>query len=358
MKNIGHFSARLGLTSLMPLMPHAAYVGVRRACHRLCHFSLIAAAALALAACVSNVPAPVEGRGGYGAGTQQAGEEFYTVQSGDTLYSIARAHNLDPRELIALNQLENANQISVGRIIRLRPHGAETAATDAVTGVETQPITDNQGIEQRALGGAGTDSAAGGAVFAGSDAGGSTGLLKREPKAGKEPYSEQALAQAQGPALPRMPDAAAAAAATTAGAAQSAEGGRQGAEAAADTAAHGQTWIWPASGAVLGHFGNGNKGVDVSGKHGDPVIAAQDGKVIIANNALRGYGNMVIIKHADNLVSVYAHNSKLLVKEGQQVSKGQKIAEMGNTDADRVKLHFEIRTQGRPVDPMKYLPAR
>ena len=109
---------------------------------------------------------------------------------------------------------------------------------------------------------------------------------------------------------------------------------------------------------MLGHFGNGNKGVDVSGKHGDPVIAAQDGKVIIANNALRGYGNMVIIKHADNLVSVYAHNSKLLVKEGQQVSKGQKIAEMGNTDADRVKLHFEIRTQGRPVDPMKYLPAR
>ncbi|MFA9949193.1 peptidoglycan DD-metalloendopeptidase family protein [Dentiradicibacter hellwigii] len=355
MKNIGHFSARVSPT---PLMPHAVHAGLRRACHRFSTFSLIAAAALTLAACVSNVPAPVEGRGGYATGTP-AGEAYYTVQSGDTLYSIARAHNMDPRELIALNQLENANQLSVGRIIRLRPQGAETPVVDAATGVETQPITDNQGIEQRALGGTGTDSAAGGAVFSGSDAGGSTGLLKREPKAGKEPYSEQALAQAEGPALPRTPDATTAAAATTAaGAAQSAEGGRQGADSAADTTAHGQSWSWPASGAVLGHFGNGNKGVDVSGKHGDPVIAAQDGKVIIANNALRGYGNMVIIKHADNLVSVYAHNSKLLVKEGQQVSKGQKIAEMGNTDADRVKLHFEIRTQGRPVDPMKYLPAR
>ena len=356
MKNIGHFSARV---SPAPLMPHAVHAGLRRACHRLCHFSLIAAAALTLAACVSNVPAPVEGRGGYATGTP-AGEAYYTVQSGDTLYSIARAHNMDPRELIALNQLENANQLSVGRIIRLRPQGAETPVVDAATGVETQPITDNQGIEQRTLGGTGTDSAAGGAVFSGSEAGGSTGLLKREPKAGKEPYSEQALAQAEGPALPRTPDATTAAAATTAaGAAQSAEGGRQGADSAADTAAHGQSWSWPASGAVLGHFGsNGNKGVDVSGKHGDPVIAAQDGKVIIANNALRGYGNMVIIKHADNLVSVYAHNSKLLVKEGQQVSKGQKIAEMGNADAGRVKLHFEIRTQGRPVDPMKYLPAR
>ena len=185
-------------------------------------------------------------------------------------------------------------------------------------------------------------------------------MLKREPKAGKEPYSEQALALAQGPALPRMPEATPPPADDAAPPTQS---GRKEADAAKDAEdaadARKQSWIWPASGAVLSRFGDkGNKGVDVSGKSGDPVSAAQDGKVIIASNALRGYGHMIIIKHAENLVSVYAHNSKLLVKEGQQVSKGQKIAEMGSSDADRVKLHFEIRIQGKPIDPMKYLPIR
>ena len=88
------------------------------------------------------------------------------------------------------------------------------------------------------------------------------------------------------------------------------------------------------------------------------MVASQDGKVILANNTLRGYGNMIVVKHSDTLISVYAHNSKLIVKEGQSVGKGQKIAEMGNTDADQVKLHFEVRLQGKPVDPLKYLPAR
>lgn len=324
-------------------------------------FSLLAAA-LALAACASRTPAPVEERGGYA--HMQTGAEYYTVKSGDTLYSIARAHNIDHRDLIALNNIENADQITVGRTLRLRPQGGAGTTMDAAHGVETQPIAINQGIEQRTLGATATT---GGVADTSASAGSNSAMFKREPKAGKEPYSEQALALAlaQGPALPKTPEAATVTAGTAAQSAQPVEAGRKDANTAgeagniANAASSSPSWIWPASGTVLSHFGEkGNKGVDVSGKHGDAVNAAQDGKVIIASNALRGYGHMIIIKHAENLVSVYAHNSKLLVKEGQRVGKGQKIAEMGNTDADRVKLHFEIRIQGKPIDPMKYLPAR
>jgi lipoprotein NlpD len=118
-------------------------------------------------------------------------------------------------------------------------------------------------------------------------------------------------------------------------------------------------WIWPASGKVIGQFSEaGSKGLDIGGKAGDAVIAAGDGKVVYAGTGLRGYGKLIIVKHNATFLSAYAHNQNLLVKEGQTVSKGQKIAEMGNTDADQVKLHFEVRRQGKPVDPMKYLPPR
>ena len=116
-------------------------------------------------------------------------------------------------------------------------------------------------------------------------------------------------------------------------------------------------WIWPAGGKVITQFSEGgNKGIDIAGKMGDPVVAVGDGRVTNANNALRGYGYLIVIKHSGNFITVYAHNSKLLVKDGQTVTKGQKIAEMGNTDADQVKLHFEVRQQGKPVDPLQYLP--
>jgi lipoprotein NlpD len=118
-------------------------------------------------------------------------------------------------------------------------------------------------------------------------------------------------------------------------------------------------WIWPATGPILQGFDPAkNKGVDIAGKAGDPVLAAGDGSVVYAGSALRGYGNLVIIKHGTTFVSAYAHNQTLLVKEGQSVKRGQKIAEMGQSEADRVKLHFEIRKNNTPVDPMQYLPAR
>jgi lipoprotein NlpD len=118
-------------------------------------------------------------------------------------------------------------------------------------------------------------------------------------------------------------------------------------------------WIWPAQGKLITSFDEvKNKGYDIDGNAGDAIIAASDGRVVYAGAGLRGYGNLIILKHNNTFLTAYAHNQTLLVKEDQSVKKGQKIAEMGNSDADRVKLHFEIRRQGKPVDPAKYLPAK
>lgn len=118
-------------------------------------------------------------------------------------------------------------------------------------------------------------------------------------------------------------------------------------------------WIWPVHGPLIAGFDEAkNKGLDIGGKAGDPVLAAADGRVVYSGAGLRGYGNLIILKHNNTYLTAYAHNQTLLVKEDQSVQKGQKIAEMGNSDADRVKLHFEIRRQGKPVDPARYLPAK
>lgn len=118
-------------------------------------------------------------------------------------------------------------------------------------------------------------------------------------------------------------------------------------------------FIWPSNGSLIGGFDEvKNKGLDFAGKAGDPVLASADGQVVYAGAGLRGYGNLIILKHNNTFLTAYAHNQKLLVKEDQKVRKGEKIAEMGSTDADRVKLHFEVRRQGKPVDPAKFLPAR
>jgi lipoprotein NlpD len=118
-------------------------------------------------------------------------------------------------------------------------------------------------------------------------------------------------------------------------------------------------FIWPTAGGLVAGFDEAkNKGLDLGGKAGDAVLAAADGRVVYAGAGLRGYGNLLILKHNNTYLTAYAHNQTLLVKEDQSVRKGQKIAEMGSSDADRVKLHFEIRRQGKPVDPAKYLPNR
>src|SRR5919112_3559470 len=130
-------------------------------------------------------------------------------------------------------------------------------------------------------------------------------------------------------------------------------------EAGADTARVPDTgeWVWPVKGKLLSTFnGTTNKGIDIAGKRGQAVLASGPGRVIFSGTGVRGMGKFIVIKHSEELISVYGHNDEVLVKYGQNVVKGQKIAEMGSTDADQVKLHFEIRRNGTPIDPLTLLP--
>lgn len=129
--------------------------------------------------------------------------------------------------------------------------------------------------------------------------------------------------------------------------------------ATAAATADGVKFSWPAKGKVVAGFNeSSNKGINIAGKMGEPVDAAADGKVVYAGSGLRGYGNLVIVKHENNYLTAYAHNSKITVKEGETVKRGQRIAEMGDSDADTPMLHFEVRRQGKPVDPLKFLSQR
>ena len=308
---------------------------------------LVALATLLLAACASQPPAPVSGgRQPAAAPAVTPAFESYTVKSGDTVYSIAREHNMDFRDLIALNSIDSPSRIVPGKVLKVRPQGAGSAAGGAGNGVaSTAPVT-SEVVQTRPIGGDTGQAAVVQKPLAAPS--GNTEAQKREPKGGKEAYSEQALARAQAPAsAPAKVGEAPAAAKSDAKPAEAAAAGSD------DVA-----WGWPASGKTIATYNEGgNKGIDIAGKAGDPVLAAGDGKVIIANT-LRGYGKLVIIKHNSTYVSVYGHNQTLWVKEGQMVSKGQKIAEMGSSDTDQVKLHFEVRSQGKPLDPMKFLPQR
>jgi lipoprotein NlpD len=304
--------------------------------------------ALGLAACTSNVPAPVVGQNG--AATQAARADTYVVRSGDTLHSIARAYDMDFSDLIGLNvnEIQNPDQLSIGQVVRISPR-MDTSAPVAYTA----PVTSDAPVIVRPIGNApvpgrqpGTES--------------NTELLKREPKAGKEQYSEQALAAAQSEGQSK-PAATVSPAATVVTPAATVSPAVTVAPAATAPASAGKgPWIWPASGKVVTTFdGNGSKGIDIAGKAGDPVIASGGGRVVYVGTGLRGYGKLVIVRHDATFLSAYAHNQNILVKEGQSVTQGQRIAEMGNTDADRVKLHFEIRsTKSGPVDPLRYLPRR
>lgn len=265
----------------------------------------------------------------------------YLIKKGDTLYSIALEHGHDYREVAAWNNLGDGSRITAGQVIRIVPPAGSAVEVTPVEEpvVIVQPIVTEAVVERKALEG-------------------NSDNLKREPKAGKEPYSDEALARARqavqvvasvevkpGARPDVKPDAPAA---------------KPNDAKPNEVAIVGDiSWAWPASGKMLSGFSeSGGKGIDIAGKTGDPVTAAADGKVVYSGAGLRGYGQLVIVKHSEAFLTAYAHNSRILVKEGQTVTRGQKIAEMGNTDADQVKLHFEVRRQGKPVDPLKYLPGR
>jgi lipoprotein NlpD len=269
--------------------------------------------------------------------------ESYTVKRGDTLYSIALDNGLDYRDVAAWNNITDPADIKAGLVLRMRPPGSVAAGQPQtgtqIPGVQVQPATGPGAVEARSIG---ADPHAPVAPRAGTEpprAGGD--VLKTGPKAMKLPYSEENLAMLlrQSPPPPAPEPASP----------------QPSAEDGQDTVA----WMWPATGRVLAGFSEAtNKGVDIVGKIGDPVFASASGRVVYSGVGLRGYGKLIIIKHNQTYLSAYAHNSNLLVKEGQNVARGQKIAEIGSTDSPQAKLHFEIRRLGKPIDPLRLLPDR
>jgi lipoprotein NlpD len=184
-----------------------------------------------------------------------------------------------------------------------------------------------------------------------------TPTAKVEPRASKVPFSDRALSQMNAVESGPSPLAGDAPPAIVATAPPNAPATPEPDKASPGTDGEDVDWIWPAKGKVLAAFNDASKGMDIAGKKGAPILAAASGRVVYAGAGLRGYGKLVIIKHNETWLSAYAHNDNILVKEQQDVRKGQKIAEMGSSDADQVKLHFEVRRQGKPVDPVKVLPA-
>ena len=278
---------------------------------RLSEWALSAVLLSVLAACGSSPrqPAPVEDRGAASRssvpaqtdasvlpGAENAGKPgYYTVQKGDTLTRIGLDHGQSWRDLARWNNLTRPDVIEVGQVLRVVPPGSAVEAS----GVVVRPVP-------------------------------------------------SAASPASAAASAAKPSASAASAPNPVSSAP-----------ASSPVAEDFSIAWPANGQVIAGFDEAkNKGIDIAGKAGDPVLAAADGQVVYAGAGLRGYGNLIIVKHNNTYLTAYAHNQKLLVKEDQKVRKGDKIAEMGSSDADRVKLHFEVRRQGKPVDPSRFLAAR
>jgi lipoprotein NlpD len=251
------------------------------------------------AAATNTAPAPAEPVR-LPPGAENAGKPgYYTVKRGDTLYNIGLENGQGYRDIARWNGLDNPNLIEVGQVLRVVPPASEAQAAT------TRPVAVGGRVDVRPL---------------------PTGPVVSSGAA--------ALPAVAAPTTPATPSAVA-------------EG------------EDGVSWSWPSGGPVVAAFEeNKTKGLAISGKAGDPVLAAADGRVVYAGSGLRGYGNLVIVKHNALFLSAYAHNQTLLVKEDQVVRRGQKIAEMGSTDAERVQLHFEIRRQGKPIDPARLLPAR
>ncbi|MES2948904.1 MAG: peptidoglycan DD-metalloendopeptidase family protein [Pseudomonadota bacterium] len=292
---------------------------------------LSAAAVVLLSACGSKPmqPAPVEDRVSVSnkvemdthtvpvkqpPGFENAGRAgYYTVKPKDTLIGIGLEAGQSHKDIARWNNLENPNRIEIGQVLRITPPVATPTA------VATATATDGGAVAKPVASGAATATP----IAAGTAA-----------KPASAPASSASAPASSTPAVASTSPAAA------------------GSE-------DDLGWIWPGSGPVLAGFDESkNKGLDIGGSAGDAVLASSDGKVVYAGAGLRGYGNLIILKHNNTYLTAYAHNQTLLVKEDQSVKRGQKIAEMGNSDADRVKLHFEVRRQGKPVDPSKYLPSR
>jgi lipoprotein NlpD len=285
---------------------------------------LLLAVAMLASCATRRAPAPVVDRGApsrasaprpaVAPAAQPSGEATYTVKRGDTLYSIALEHGADYRDVAQWNAIDDPSKLRVGQVLRVKPPEEKVAS-----GVQVAPARGAGRVEARPL-----DAPAAAAPPAPAGA-------KTEPKAVRLPYSRENAASIAREEPKAEPAVAAAAA---------------------------SDFIWPAKGKVIAGFAEPrSKGIDIDGKLGDPVVAAAAGRVTYVGSGIPGLGKLVVLKHDNGFITVYAHNREVLVKEQQVVTRGQKIAEVGATDSDRPKLHFQIRKGAAAVDPLKYLPS-
>jgi lipoprotein NlpD len=304
---------------------------------------LVGLVAMVLGGCAATRPAPVIDRVPIAKKSVRQTESdwrptTYTVRKGDTLYSIALEFGLDYKEIAEWNNIDGSYVIRIGQQLKLRPPAARADVT-------TSPLKSATPLEAKPVG--------------------MDGLLKKQPKASKEVYSDKALVEAERreTQVAAIPDKPVVEKLVEKGVVESPQGDNGSGKRDLTQSASGDDddidWAWPAKGRVISNFNdaNGAKGIDIAGTMGQGVFASAPGKVVYSGSGLRGYGKLIIIKHNKTYLSAYAHNSQILVKEGQNVVKGQKIAEIGDSDSDQIKLHFEIRRFGKPVDPLKYLPS-
>jgi lipoprotein NlpD len=265
----------------------------------------------------------------------------YTVKRGDTLYSIALENGVDYRELARWNGMDDPAKLRVGQELRiLAPEEKSTP------GVQVGSVRPSGELEARPLGSTGSPAPAAPAAAA-------DGTLKTSPRALRLPYSEQNLAALSKPPATPVPPVAAAPTPAAPPSPPSVAPAAPAVERAADAI----DFVWPAKGRVVAGFSEPrNKGVDIAGNLGDPVVAAAAGKVIYVGQGIPGLGKFIVVRHENGFNTVYAHNRENLVKMDQNIARGQKIAEIGNSDSDSPRLHFQIRKFGTPLDPQKYLP--
>ena len=301
------------------------------------HFLSCVIAAIFLAACSST---PVrEGSAASKIKTtedtrmQAAGEQdwrpaTHQVLKGDTLYSIAFYYGLDYHEIADLNGLKNPSLISIGQVLQLFPSRTQVTQ-NSVAASTSEPVILT---------------------------------IKEQPKLVKYVYNDAAVAQIDNvqngkanslaSSVTNVPSGVKAPVVVVAKVEPRVDA------PVLNTDEEALQWMMPTSGKIIAQFSEAanRKGIDIAGKLGQEIVASAPGKVVYSGSGLRGYGKLIIIKHNKTYLSAYAHNDKILVKEGQSIKRGEKIAEMGNTDAEQIKLHFEVRRLGKPVDPAKYLP--
>ena len=264
----------------------------------------------------------------------------YKVNKGDTMFLIAYLTGMDVKDLASMNNMKEPYSLSVGQTLKISNCSTKTITT-TVPVKTTAPAAPAAPAEPEVTytpGANGTQIGSDGTVIGPIKSGVATG----------------------GASTPAFTNNTPSTPVTTTTQVETTNNTPVNANVVAPVASN-VAWQWPTQGNVIQGFSNsdgGNKGIDISGSRGQAVKAAASGRVVYAGNALRGYGNLIIIKHNDDFLSAYAHNDKILVSDQQEVKAGQEIAKMGSTGTNAVKLHFEIRYKGKSVDPVRYLPRR